>query len=273
MISSSPVAVIMSVYRGDKISYLRESLNSLYSQSVKVDIFIQQDGWVEDEVSLYLNSEYQKGHIAYMGVHKKNMGLAYSLNQLLEIVLKRGYRYIARMDADDIAMPYRMEKQLNFMETHKAVDVVGGAIEEFGDDVNYQKTVQYPLAHEEMYRFFAKRVPVAHVTAFFRRRFFEKTGLYPTTSPTNEDTLLWMKGFQSECHFANLPDVLVRVRVSQSFFNRRRGIGKAWGDLKDRILVIQTLGYYSFSYVYAFALFMVNLAPAGIKKFLYKRLR
>ena len=177
------------------------------------------------------------------------------------------------MDADDIAVPERIERQYIFIEKNRDVDVVGGYIEEFGDDFQYSKIVKYPLEHDEMFYFFAKRVPVANVTTFFRRTFFEKAGFYPTTSPTNEDTLLWMKGFQVGCRFANIPEVLVKVRVSAAVFERRGGMQKAWSDFKDRVLVIRTLGYNNISYFYAFALFMVNIAPSGIKRFLYKRLR
>jgi len=159
------------------------------------------------------------------------------------------------------------------MRKNTEIDVVGGYIEEFGHDFDYWKKVEYPLVHQAMFSFFSKRVPLANVTTFFRKSFFEKAGLYPTTSPTNEDTLLWMNGFKNGCKFANIPEVLVKVRVSESFFNRRGGIPKAWSDLGDRILVIKTLGYNISSYFYAFALFLVNIAPAGIKKFLYKRLR
>jgi hypothetical protein len=124
-----------------------------------------------------------------------------------------------------------------------------------------------------MFARFRSRVPLAHVSAFFRRSFFEKAGRYPLDSPTNEDTLLWMKGFAAGCRFANLPDVLVRVRVSPAFFRRRGGVRKALSDLRDRIRVIRTLGYNVDAYLYALALFCVNLAPGRLKKLLYKRFR
>jgi len=84
---------------------------------------------------------------------------------------------------------------------------------------------------------------------------------------------MWMQGFKSGCRFANIADILVKVRVSKSFFDRRGGIAKAWSDFKDRVLVIRTLGYNISSYFYAGALFMVNITPAKLKQFLYERLR
>ncbi|WP_201352081.1 glycosyltransferase [Hydrogenimonas urashimensis] len=266
-------AVIMSLYSGDNPKKVKEALESLYCQSYRLDIFIQIDGPVSDAMEKWLDEELRNRRIKYLGKRKENLGLADSLNDLLHVVLKQDYAYIARMDADDISMPDRIRKQYDFMQAHPDVDVVGGAIEEFSDDGDYRKIVRYPLSHEAMFRFFKKRVPLAHVTAFFRRTFFEKAGYYPTQSPTNEDTLMWMEGFRNGCRFANIPDIVVRVRVTSSFFGRRGGLKKAWSDLKDRLLVIRTLGYNFDAYFYALALFGVNVAPGWLKKILYKRLR
>lgn len=262
----------MSVYANDKLPYLRESLESLYAQTEKTDIYIQQDGSVPPGLDAYLSQELRDDRIAYLGKREENRGLASSLNELLQIVTPK-YPYIVRMDADDIAIPDRIEKQYDFMQKHPEIDVVGGAIGEFSDDGSYHKVVHYPQSHDALYRFFAKRVPLAHVTAFFRRSFFEKAGLYPLQSPTNEDTLLWMNGFKNGCHFANLPDVTVRVRVGSDFFNRRGGWEKAWSDFTDRVKVIQTLGYNFHSYVYAAGILLVNLSPGRIKRIMYQRLR
>ena len=270
---NNSLCIIMSIYNGDKLDYIQQALESIYNQSTKGDIFIKIDGNVDAEVYTFLSNEYKSNKIAYLSKRGENRGLSISLNELLHVVFERGYQYIARMDADDVMLPNRLKLQYEFMQENIDIDVLGGFIEEFGDDFKYNKIVKYPLFHAGMYAFFAKRVPLAHPTTFFRRSFFEKAGLYPITSPTNEDTLLWLKGFSTGCKFANIPEVLVKVRVSKAFFGRRGGIVKSWSDFKDRVKVIKTLGYNNSSYFYALALFMVNIAPAKIKEFLYLRLR
>ena len=265
------IAIVISIYKNVTLLQLETMMKSLYRQTVKGDIFIKIDGDIPEKIKSYLESNKEK--ITYINYREENRGIAQSYNELFEEVLKLDYAYIARMDADDIMVSNRIRLQYDFMEQNKEIDMVGGYIEEFGDDFKYSKIVEYPLTHDEIFHFFSKRVPLANVTTFFSRSFFEKAGLYPTTSPTNEDTLLWMKGFQSGCRFANIPEVLVRVRVSEAFFGRRGGVPKAWSDFKDRVQVINTLGYNKSSYFYALALFMVNIAPPKIKEFLYKRLR
>ena len=267
------IAVLLSVYKNDRLSRCKEALETLYAQSEPGDIFVQIDGPIDAEFENFLEKESKRGRLAYLGRRSENLGLATSLNELLDQVRAAKYEYIARMDADDLSIPNRFEKQLRYLKEHPEVDVVGGSIEEFTDDGSYRKIVRYPLTHEEMFDFFKKRVPLAHVTAMFRRSFFEKAGLYPTSSPTNEDTLLWMKGFAAGCRFANLPDVLVKVRVSKDFFSRRGGVRKSWSDFQDRLEVIRTLGYNWDAYFYAIAMLGVNLSPGFVKKILYTKLR
>jgi len=266
------IAIIMSVYKNDNLHDLKEALESLYAQTEKADIFIQQDGCLSNELESYLDIELEREHITYLGKRDENFGLAYSLNELLKKVLLN-YEYIARMDADDISTSRRIELQYNFLKQNDKLDIVGGYIKEFGDGFAYEKVVKYPLEHNKMFAFFSKRVPLAHVSVMYKNSFFKKVGFYPTSSLTNEDTLMWMMGFDKGCIFANIPEILVKVRVNKDFFTRRGGLKKSWNDLKDRLMVIKVLGYNFSSYGYAFALFLINLMPGNIKKILYKRLR
>ena len=271
----SRVVALLTVYRNDSLSDFQEALGSLYGQSMgNFDIFVQEDGPVDDKIHTYLTNELDDHRIVFLGVTPENRGFDYSLNELIERAIRLEYDYIVRMDADDICTPDRLKKQLNFMQSHPEVDVCGTFIEEFGDGIDYRKIVRYPLQHQDMLRFFQKRVPVAHVSAFFRRCYFDKAGVYETTGHWNNgDTLMWMKGFATNCQFANIDYVGVKVRVSQDFFGRRGGLKKAWSDFKNRITVNRTLGFGPLAYGYACVAFAVNLLPAVMKKYAYKYLR
>jgi len=269
------VVVILTVYSGDKFNNFKDALESLYSQSFKMfDIFVQEDGPIDEKINSYLVTEFKEGRISFHGERKINKGFDFSLNELIIRALNKKYKYIVRMDADDISMEERLEKQFKFMEKNSSVDVLGSAIEEFGDNLEYQKKVQYPLTHKAMLNFFKMRVPLAHVSAFFRATFFHKAGLYEVDGHLNNgDTIMWMKGFTSGCKFANIPDVCVKVRVSREFFYRRTGLQKALSDYKNRILVIRKLDYTYTAYIYALLIFLINLLPPSFKKIAYKNLR
>jgi hypothetical protein len=160
------------------------------------------------------------------------------------------------------------------MNKHSDIDVCGTYIKEFGDGIEYAKVVTYPLTHNTMLSFFKKRVPLAHVSAFFRRRFFEKAGLYEVGGHfNNEDTLMWMKGFASGCRFANIEYIGVKVRVSQDFFGRRGGWKKTASDFKNRMTVNKNLHYGFSAYFYAVAVASVNIMSPTMKKYAYKYLR
>jgi len=267
------IAVAISIYKTNSVEQIKAMLDSVANQTQSCDLFVKVDGMVSQEIGQLLQKEYDVRRIIYLDFRDENMGISFSYNELFQQILSRGYDYIARMDADDIMVLNRIELQYQFMQNNLNIDIVGGFIEEFGDGFVYQKTVRYPLQHDDMFTLFAKRVPMANVTTFFRKSFFENAGFYPTSSPTNEDTLLWMNGFKAGCRFANIPEILVKVRVGKDFFGRRGGITKAWSDFKDRLLVVKTLGYNTSSYFYAIAVFLVNISPAWLKKILYKRLR
>jgi len=145
------VAIIMSVYKNDKLEYLKESLNSLYEQTTKADIFIQEDGKLPEELETYIDNELEVENICYLGKRDENLGLASSLNELLRMLIPK-YKYIVRMDADDISVPTRVEKQVAFLEKNRDIQALGGWIEEFNIDINQKQIVRYGEYHDELKR-------------------------------------------------------------------------------------------------------------------------
>jgi len=275
MIEKNTLVVVLTVYLNDNLDEFKQALDSLYSQTYKsFDIYVQEDGEVTDEIHSYLENEFKCKRINFLGMRKINKGFDYSLNELINRAMKNGYQYILRMDADDICYPERIQKQFDFMQENPDIDVSGTYIQEFGHDMKYSKLVTYPTSHNDILDFFKKRVPIAHVTAIFRKSFFEKAGFYEKDGHINNgDTLMWMKGFNSNCRFANIPIIGVRVRVSKNFFKRRSGLNKIWNDFLNRLEVNKSLKFGITSYLYAFGIFVISFAPYRIKKFLYRHLR
>ena len=158
--STMVYAVILTVYKNDRVSWIKDAVNSLLNQTIKGHIYIGVDGIVGEDIVDFLNILKQQDKVSIVWF-KKNRGLACVLNDLLDICFKDSYEYIARMDADDISMPDRMEKQLLYLKTHPFVDVVGGAIFEIDENgKSRKKTIFYPETPKECKSFFAKRNPV-----------------------------------------------------------------------------------------------------------------
>lgn len=269
------VAVIQSVYKNDKPEYLKLSIESILSQTYQNFIlFLGIDGPIGNDVREVIESVND----ARLRVieNKENKGLASILNDLLAECHKGGYEYIARMDADDISKPDRLEKQIAFLQDHADIDMVGGAINEIdGDGHDRGKITRYPCSAEDCRSFFAKRNPVAHPTVMFRRSFLDKTGWhYPTDFIRNEDTRLWHEGYKHGCKIANLPDVVLNFRMTDSMFTQRRnGHEFAKSQLELRKLIAKDLGYGMMAYIYAYAMYLLMISPSWILKIAYKVLR
>lgn len=263
-------AVIMSVYYADCLDNVRLSVESVLSNK-SVHLYILCDGKVKGEVYSYLDSL----NINTVNVikRKNNKGLACSLNELLRVVLFKDYQYIARMDADDISMPERFEKQIAYMEAHPNVDCLGTwAIEINGDGNEYFKK-RMPVTHEECLDFFKVRDCMIHPTVMFRCSYFEKAGLYPEDTYFGEDTMMWAKGFKAGCKFANLPEYLLKFRLDNDFFQRRRGWKHAKSIFTLRRQVNKMLGFGLREDCYALMYAIVKLMPTKILDLIYRKMR
>ena len=264
--------VIMSIYKGDTLPFVKESVDSILNQTfTEFDFLIKLDGEINSNIECYLKSI--KDNRVKLFFRKENQGLAVSLNELIEYGLVKGYTYFFRMDADDISHPKRFEIQQSFMEKHLEVDVCGtwlNEVDEFGDFFYEKKT---PVTHDECCEYLKKRNCFAHPTVIIRNTFFKKAGNYDSNAILCEDLQLWAKGLDKGCRYANLPEFLFSFRVNSKLFDRRRGIRYSLGILKVRIKIIQMLGWGYKEYFYALMTFFLKIQPTFILKYLYKRLR
>ena len=264
---------LITVYKKDKLEHLKQMFESIFNQSKKnFDIFVQEDGILPSNLHEYLLRLKNKKKIKHLGIRSKNRGLAFSLNELIEKVLKRNYKYLVRMDADDLCSENRIKLQYEFLEANPKIDVVGALIEEFNEE-GLSNIVNYKEKHEDIKRHFRKRCPIAHVTCVFRSSFFEKAGLYRTSTIYNEDQSLWIDGFSNKCYFHNLQQVLVKVRATEAYMKRRSNLKHAFDLLKLKIEATWKIKYGILGIVYAFVLFFVMISPTFFKKNMYRKFR
>src|SRR3989338_10709157 len=136
---TAKISVIMSVYNG--MPYLPEAVKSILNQTYKNFEFIIIDDASTDQSTKYLR--FLKDKRIKLIKNSKNLGLAASLNKALKFA--KG-EYIARMDADDISLPKRFEKQVKFFKKHPSVDICGtwvNLIDDVGKIIGEKK---YPIS-------------------------------------------------------------------------------------------------------------------------------
>ncbi len=275
--NNTTLGVLLPIYCKDKKEFLALSINSILNQTHSDFIlYIGIDGPIDNDLSETINS-FEKNDSRVKPIwFEENRGLAIVLNDLLDVAFNNNLEYIARMDADDISMPDRFAKQLYFLQTHPEADVVGGAISEIDEVGNSRnKVIVYPTSPDECRSFFAKRNPHAHPAVMFRKRFFDKIGhAYRPEYRQNQDTMLWLDGFANNTFNANIPDVVLNFRMTDSLFKKRRNGWKfAKKQFKDRLTINRTLNYGFDADIFGFAMFLLQLSPSWLRKLAYKVFR
>ena len=132
------ISIIMSTYKEEE-NLLRESIESILNQTYKDFEFIIILDFPENNLHKKIIEEYSKidNRIRFF-VNEKNLGLTGSLNRGLS--LAKG-EYIARMDADDISLPYRLERQLEYIKKNQ-YDLIGGITQMIDEDGNSIYSIQ-----------------------------------------------------------------------------------------------------------------------------------
>ena len=267
------VIVLLPVYRKDSPAYLRSAVDSMLAQTYEpLHILIGIDGPIEGELVQCVQTYASNQRVTVLPF-AENRGLAMTLNDMIRWAQAHGYTFFARMDADDISLPQRIEKQMAYLLAHPEIDVVGGATNEIDENGNDRHKINhYPLTPEECYRYFAKRDPLAHPAVLIKQSCFDKTGnLYRPEFRKNQDTMLWFDGLKHGVQIANLDEVVLNFRVNQDFFaTRRNGYTFAKGLLKQRRIINRELHYGWKANLYAYALFILRISPVWVKRIAYK---
>ncbi|KKA44121.1 glycosyltransferase [Salinivibrio sp. KP-1] len=269
---SKKIAVIMSVYKSDRVDFFKQAVSSILNQSAPCHLFIYRDGALPATLMREMNALSIKSNVTILG-SDENRGLAFALNQLIDVVLNKGFEFIARMDSDDLSYPLRLEKQINFLESNTDVDICGCFCREFGS--SYAKSVKsLPTSHTELYDFSISRCPFIHPTVMFRRSVFDDGLRYPVDTHLTEDMAFWLCCLERGKIFSNLDLVLLDFRMEEDTVMRRKGIGKSISETKLRFKYMIKLKRVSAKNVFLISSrIFFHLMPPFLLKLSYKYLR
>jgi glycosyltransferase involved in cell wall biosynthesis len=255
------LAVIMSVYKNDRLAFLKKSVQSILDQTYRnFHYFIIFDGPVATDIDEYVTSLHDE-RINFFRLNE-NVGLATALNHLLEIVLKdQDIKYIARMDADDISMPTRFEKQRNFLLQNAEISIVGCWYEEIDEEGKHLSYRGLPTDHESLRKRYFTRTPFAHSSVTYRRELIKIAGFYPTDTVLMEDNVLWGRAFFQKLKFANIPEYLFKFRKDRDFNKRRSGLKYGWSYILSRFKIFKSLNISFIYYIIAVFIGVVKMVP------------
>lgn len=198
------VTVLMPVWNAEE--FVSGAVESILQQSfADFELLVIEDGSTDGTRGILKTFTDSRLKIFENGARR---GVVASLNRGLE--LAQG-RYIARMDADDISLFRRLEKQVAFMDANPEVGVSSGWLKTMGDRVD--RIWKSPQHHDEILAAMFCDSCIWHPAAIMRREVMDRNGLtYEPEYPRSEDYRLWTR-FAVVSKLANLPEVLIRYRI------------------------------------------------------------
>lgn len=223
-------SILLSLYYKEKALFLRQSLVSIFTQSVfPTEVVLVEDGPLTNDLYAVIKeftSRYPNLKIVSL---PENQGLGEALNEGLKHC---SYDLVARMDTDDIAMPHRFERQLKIFEQYPEIDVVSSWIDEFEGDINHILSIRkVPESHKDIYKYAKKRCPLNHPAVMFRKSSVLAADGYKHFL-LFEDYYLWIRMLIRGAKFYNIQESLLYFRSSTNMFKRRGGWNYAINEYK-----------------------------------------
>ena len=198
------VSVLMGVWNG--APHVREAVESVLSQTVKdLELIVIDDGSTDSTPRMLAAFSDPRLRIE----RRARGGLTRALNAALGLARAP---LVARLDADDVARPERLERQLAFLASHPDVGLLGtGAllIDASGREIG---VVRPPTDDAAIRSALIRRNPFVHSSMVVRRSPVERAGGYDETFPVAQDYDLWLRA-SALTHMANLPEPLVVRRL------------------------------------------------------------
>jgi glycosyltransferase involved in cell wall biosynthesis len=223
---SAEVAVLMAAYNAEKT--LRVAVDSILASTVPCDLYLVDD-CSRIPVEQVIGTRQDVTIIRL----PRNRGLAAALNVGLAQILPRGYKYVGRMDADDVSYPHRFAGQIAFLEKHPEIAMVGSGAR-FIDDKTGAPVMFYmpPLSPEAIQQALFFNNCFVHPTWLFRTEALASAGPYSLDYPAAED-YEFLRRITPRLLVANVPEVLVDYRISTGGIS----VSKRQRQLLDRLKI------------------------------------
>lgn len=260
-LSKPRISVLMAIY--NCANTLEDALDSLYNQTYQNFKLILCDDGSTDDTFLIAKTYAEKHQNIILLKNEKNIKLAGALNRCLEYA---DTEYIARMDGDDISLPTRFEKEIDFLDKHPEFAVVSCPMIYFDETGNWGKGKAVEMPTTEIFKYSA---PHTHAPCMVRTSVIKEVGGYTDTKRTIrvEDYYLWYKIYKAGYKGYNLQEHLYKMRDDKNAVARRT-FQSRWNSFNVKKEVLKNLKI-SNSFLYAFP----SLIKVFIPTFLMVTLR
>lgn len=210
------ISVIMSVLNGEL--FLEDAINSILNQSFKDFEFIIIDDCSTDKTPIILENFSKKDHRIKIITKQKNLGLTGFIKNLNKAISISNGKYIARMDADDISKPERFQKQVEFLETHPEVSLVGAQINFINENNEIIGEKKAALENNKIINNMTSSIQLFHPVIMFRNNQNIK---YREKFLYCEDYDLYLNLITQEKKLANINEKLLDYRILNNSISRK----------------------------------------------------
>ncbi len=270
--NTSKLSVLLCVCHKDNPAHFVQALESVVNQTRPPDqVVIVADGPLTDGLNRVLEDFRGRRPLLFTVARlAANQGPAQAWNYGLA---RCEHELVARMDADDVCLPERMEKQLSFLRKHPQVDVLGSYYSEFeNNDTKPIALFRPPAAHAEICRYARTRNPLCHPSVMYKKSSVMANGGY-IEIPGFTDYYLWIRMIESGCVLANIPEVLLHYRGGREVMARRGGTAY----IRNEYVFFREsykMGFISFAGFAGNVMIrpFVRVMPASIRKIIYRKL-
>jgi glycosyltransferase involved in cell wall biosynthesis len=264
------VSVVMPVYNAGE--YLVEAIESILNQTyTNFEFIIVDDASTDNSFEILKSFEKRYKNIKVYR-NRRNVGVSTAVKRAIDKV--KG-QYLARMDADDIATPDRLEKQVAYLQSHKRTVAIGGQCLLIDKDSNIIGKKTFPTSFKAIYKYIFQFIPLQQATLMIDRSKLPSTfEYYIDGMNTAEEVELFFKLFQYG-KVENLNETLLYYRYhnrNTSFLNVRRTF---FLTLISRIKAVYHYGYKPTTMGIAITLLqtgVVFLLPQAVTLFMYRSL-
>jgi glycosyltransferase involved in cell wall biosynthesis len=212
------VTVLLPVRNGERD--LREAIESVLAQTFRdFELVVVDDGSTDESADLVGTIHDERVRL----VRQKPLGLVEALRRGLAEA--RG-ELVARMDADDVSLPTRLERQVEVLRRDSRLGLVGCGFEAIDEDGRIVGSWLLPTEDDALRRRLLLRNPFAHGSVVYRREAVERAGGYRSDYGANEDYDLWRR-VARDWRLGSVPEILYRYREHAGAVTKR--------DVTDRV--------------------------------------
>lgn len=268
--TSLAFSLLLPVYAGDTAEHFELAFRSSVGDQTRppAQVVVVQDGPISPQLEAAIDRVVESSAVPVVRhVLTENKGLAAALASGLD---ECDYDVVARMDADDVSLPRRFERQLPLIE--QGFELVGTGMHEFLDDIGTIVGTRIPRTDpDDIARFSRFHDPFSHPTVVYRRSAVARAGGYQPLGRM-EDYWLFARMIDSGAAVTNVAEPLVMYRVSSGAYARRGGV-EQWRSERALQRELHRIGFTTRTqYLRNLAVRgLYRFVPEGVRRRLYRR--